>query len=422
MASLYRRGNSYSIAAQTRHGRKVVGVGNLPKRDVTMLRGVVEQLEQDARTSATPTPAVVEWLKQIDDRMYSAVERLGLVGPRVNGETITSAPLTVARLTREYISSRSDVSDRSRSNMEQAAASIVRFFGAGRVAGSITAGDAKDWQRRELERYSVATVSGFVKKVRQIFADAVDRRLLVDNPFKATKIGSFLNRDRIQFIDRATFARVMEAAPSIQWRAMLALARFGALRVPSELAALKWSAVDWSTERLHVWSPKTKTKRVIPLFPEIAVELRDLHESLDADAGDAVFPRVSRDANLRTHLIRILERATVKPWPRLWHNMRASRQTELTASFPAHVVCEWIGNSEAVAKKHYLSPTPDDFQRALKLVAPDVARNTIRVASSARTERAKNEKSGKKPDSDVKSIASTAGKIPPTGFEPVSRP
>src|SRR6185312_1959291 len=43
-----------------------------------------------------------------------------------------------------------------------------------------------------------------------------------------------------------------------------------------------------------------------------------------------------------------------------------SRQTELAAEYPIHVVCEWIGNSAAIASKHYLTVREDDFERAAK--------------------------------------------------------
>lgn len=38
-------------------------------------------------------------------------------------------------------------------------------------------------------------------------------------------------------------------------------------------------------------------------------------------------------------------------WRRPFHNLRASRETELANEFPLHVVCEWIGNSVEVARK-----------------------------------------------------------------------
>jgi hypothetical protein len=42
------------------------------------------------------------------------------------------------------------------------------------------------------------------------------------------------------------------------------------------------------------------------------------------------------------------------PWPELFHNFRASRQTELPQTYPIHVVCTWLGNAVAEAAGHYL--------------------------------------------------------------------
>ena len=52
------------------------------------------------------------------------------------------------------------------------------------------------------------------------------------------------------------------------------------------------------------------------------------------------------------------------PWPKLFQNLRSSRQTELTETWPAHVVCAWIGNSEVVARDHYLQITDEHFATA----------------------------------------------------------
>jgi hypothetical protein len=68
--------------------------------------------------------------------------------------------------------------------------------------------------------------------------------------------------------------------------------------------------------------------------------------------------------NLRTQFLRILAKAGIEPWPKLFQNLRSSRQTELTETWPAHVVCAWIGNSEVVARDHYLQITDGHFARA----------------------------------------------------------
>jgi hypothetical protein len=69
-------------------------------------------------------------------------------------------------------------------------------------------------------------------------------------------------------------------------------------------------------------------------------------------------------ANPRIEMTRLLRRAGVSGWPRLFHSMRASRQTELQREFPLHVVCSWLGNSPRIAQQSYLLVTEDDFAKA----------------------------------------------------------
>jgi hypothetical protein len=71
-----------------------------------------------------------------------------------------------------------------------------------------------------------------------------------------------------------------------------------------------------------------------------------------------------KNANLRSEMTRLLRRAGVSGWPRLFHSMRASRQTELQREFPIHVVCSWLGNSPRIAQQSYLLFTEDDFAKA----------------------------------------------------------
>jgi hypothetical protein len=72
------------------------------------------------------------------------------------------------------------------------------------------------------------------------------------------------------------------------------------------------------------------------------------------------------NTNLRTQLLRIIKRAGLKVWPKLFQNLRSTRQTELEELFPSHVVCAWIGNSEKVARKHYLQVTDEHFAKAVQ--------------------------------------------------------
>ncbi len=54
--------------------------------------------------------------------------------------------------------------------------------------------------------------------------------------------------------------------------------------------------------------------------------------------------------NLRTQMLKISKRAGLKPWPKLFQNLRSTRETELAEIFPLHVVCAWIGNTQESLK------------------------------------------------------------------------
>ena len=49
-----------------------------------------------------------------------------------------------------------------------------------------------------------------------------------------------------------------------------------------------------------------------------------------------------------------------------FHNLRATRRTELQGEFKTQFVNAWIGDGSAVAEKHYLHVTDDDFDIAAK--------------------------------------------------------
>lgn len=63
----------------------------------------------------------------------------------------------------------------------------------------------------------------------------------------------------------------------------------------------------------------------------------------------------------------------------MWHNLRASCQTELSARFPLHVVCTWLGNTTTVATLHYRSVREGDFEAA---IAPPALPSTARLQNA----------------------------------------
>jgi hypothetical protein len=122
---------------------------------------------------------------------------------------------------------------------------------------------------------------------------------------------------------------------------------------------------------MTVQSPKTEyhpggESQIIPLFPELRPHLEAAWEMAEPGTVHVITRYRDANANLRTQLLRIIRRAGLKPWPKLFANLRSTRETELAESFPIHVVCEWIGNSQAVAAKHYLQVTDEHFGKAVQ--------------------------------------------------------
>ena len=97
--------------------------------------------------------------------------------------------------------------------------------------------------------------------------------------------------------------------------------------------------------------------RVVPIFAEMRPYLEDVFDP----TADHVLPSLQREAversdwradNLGTRIQKIVKKAGLSLWPKLWHNLRAARQIELEDQFSSHVVCAWFGNSVKVAAKH----------------------------------------------------------------------
>jgi hypothetical protein len=78
-----------------------------------------------------------------------------------------------------------------------------------------------------------------------------------------------------------------------------------------------------------------------------------------------------RTCNLRTTFGKLVKRAGLEPWPRLFHNLRSSRETELLEEFPVHVVAMWMGHDAKVSLKHYAQTTDEHFERATRAAGSD---------------------------------------------------
>lgn len=353
--------------------RPIFYLGKVARRDAEMVRMHTDFLVNAVHLRQPIPRKTAEWLTEIDNDLHRKIAKAGLVKPRE--AKLASA---IGKYFDDYIARRTDVGATTINNFKQVKRYHVLHFGADRDIATITRGEMQDWHRFVKSKLSQPTVAMHVKKTRQVFADALDRRLIDENPVRGIKAGSMENRERFFYVTIDMAERVIEACPDAEWRLIFALSRYAGLRTPSEAAAMKWSDIHWSRGRMIVRSAKTakqgKASREVPIFPEILPRLREAYEQ--AVEGASYVIAKHRGENLRTMATKIVTRAGIDPWGKLFQNMRSSCETDLTAKFPLHVACAWVGNTESVARKHYLQVTDGHFADAIKESAAKSAADT----------------------------------------------
>ena len=205
-----------------------------------------------------------------------------------------------------------------------------------------------------------ATIRRTCGVARDVFSRAIESKVLTENPFSGLPVSIRDSPDRAHLVTAIEFAKLTAQCNDPELRAILALTRWGGIRIPSEALPLRWANVDWDRGQVTIHSPKMAShaghdQRVIPLFPELQAALKALHADEGDDPSDFILRRHrGPKVNLRTQLGCLAERAGPQLWPKPFVNLRATRDAELRRDYPAHIVRQWIGHSERIAQEHYL--------------------------------------------------------------------
>ncbi len=413
-----------SISTDSRGNRRVqfVAGGKRPairlgKSSLKVCREVKAKVEAilEARAARVPLDALVAaWLGDIDAELHAKFVAAALAEPRIGESGLALGPFLDG-----YIDRQATLKSNTVAHLKRARGNLVDFFGEARRLDTITAGDTDDFRQHLLKTLADNTVRRICGRAKQFFRYAVRKKHLAESPFGDMKGLAVLPvKEREVFVHAETAARVLDACPDVEWRLLFALARWGGLRCPSETLELKWGDVDWERSKICVRSPKTehhegKSFRWIPIFFELRPHLEAAYDAA-ADGAVYVITRYrDRNANLRTQLERIIRRAGLEPWQKPFQNLRSTRETELAERYPIHAVCAWIGNSEAVARKHYLQVTDVHFEKA--------AQNPAQQAS----EESGNEQKTKSKTPGISGVCNalptyTHVQAPPVGLEPTT--
>lgn len=371
MASLIRDNTgkrpSWRVQYVANKRRRSIRLGVMKEAQAQACHAHIEALigarEANDRLDAT----TARWLSGVSDAIHKRLAKCGLVEPRVQADALTLGDL----LTRfeETLSVKASTS----AAYKQATESLRRHIGESTALDAITPVVGDQWRKAlSDEGLALATISKRVRVARSVFARAVRWELVARNPLEHIKAGSQSNPDRSHYIPDAHMPAILDACSDDQWRGVIALVRYAGLRCPSEVSLLRWGDVNWERGRLAVRSPKTSgheghATRMVPIDPRLRPVLQRLFD--DAEPGtEWVIPRL-RDAsmNLRTTFHKVIKRAGYTPWPRAFHNLRASCECDWVERFPNHVVASWLGHSPTIAAKHYLTTRDAHFSMAAGL-------------------------------------------------------
>ena len=437
----------WRVFFRNKHGqRQTIRLGRINKRAADSIRVKVESLNVASIAGTDPDETTARWVASIGDDLRQKLINADLLAPEKPPEPQNVPVAALGDFLEQYIAKRNLTKDNTKRNYETTRRQLVDYFGEDRLISDITPGDADEWRQHLLANYSEATVSREVKRARQYFRAAVRKHLIQENPFTDLPSPQQINKSREYFIPQDDTALVIDACPDAQWRLIVALSRYGGLRCPSEHLALELQDIDWERDRMTVRSPKTEhhpdgATRLVPIFPELRPYLSEVWEQAEPGTRYVITRYRQKNANLRTQFERIIKRAGLKTWPKLFHNLRASRETELSEEFPLHVVCAWIGNSPDTARKHYLQVTEDHFRQAAEnkggvlqsqmgaTVGDTSGENGCNqwVTPMSANSRHEDKKSRKTQDSEgLRPVLATCGdswqteSVPPRGVEPLS--
>ncbi len=422
----------------TNGSRKALRLGKCSERAAEGVCRHLEELVSAKIRGLAISPATAAWLTEIGDTLHGRLVKVGLVEPRSKAPVVT-----LGQFTTDYLESRrADAKPRTIINLTYCRKELVGHFGEDRALRNITSADAIEFRAGMLTRgLAENTVRRHLGRSHQFFAAVIDKGLVEKNPFvhKQIKVAVRGNPDRRQFIPREVIERVLAVCEDdVQWQAIIALARYGGLRTPSETLALRWRDVDWENNLITIHCPKLErlerhATRVIPLFPELRpILLRAFEES--PTGNEYVIHKYRQGCeNWRTQFERLIRRCGQEPWGMLFQNLRSSREIELSETFPWFTVCTWIGHTREVAREHYMSVPAEHIARAIAGEgAPNSGEKTARpAAQSVHAEpcRTSQEPEGEQCETaffDQKQEGATlceSGKshpIPPRGVEPLS--
>lgn len=349
--------------------RPLIRLGKCTKNDAITARMHIENIVQCSKTGAALPLSTTEWIAGLPPALRNRLSKLGII------ESGNIKRWTVSDWVKDYIVRRSDVKEGTRRKWRDVEEKLNAFF-RDDFLDDITIHQAKNFRiyLKNTVKLAENTIRRHIGITRQFFNSAVEAELISKNPFRGQPVCIRANESRFYYVTAEIAEKVLTACPDVSWKLIFGLARYGGLRCPSEVLRLKWQDVDFERLQFKVHASKTEHHadggvRMVPMFPELRPLFQDAFDQAPEGAIYCLHQYKGQWSNLGVHMARIIQRAGLEPWPKIFQNLRSTRETELFRMTGGNVkaVCSWIGNTPAVAMQHYAQVTEADFHEAAKM-------------------------------------------------------
>ena len=374
MASIGKNGKGKRLWLRHVTPKKQIYLGKITARQEREILRIVEPLEEAAKLGIEATQTQLRAADDLNPKLREKLRNHGLLKG-------LNARLTIGEFGEWWIESRTDISAKRKQDYLKTIEMLKDHFGVDQVINDISVGQAKKYRDKLAENVAEATVAFRIKMIKCLFNNAVDYGYILANPFAKIKSGSQVN-DRFVYVPKETINAIIEDITCLQWKVIIVLWRYAGLRQQEPLL-LNWEDVDWANRKLTVHDSKRKRDRVIPLWAEVEKALSDLFAV--AEEGE---PRVitiyKYGQQVDTEWRRKIKRAGFDVWEKPCQNLRASCENDLDeAGLRNTAICEWMGHTKVVSRKHYMHITDTDFDKALAdKIVPQIDRQRTELSST----------------------------------------
>lgn len=342
--------------------RYSIRLGKVPKKMAEGVRLRVEFLVAHKITGQPLDEATHHWVTNLSDVLHQRLSKVGLVNVR----PIT----TLGDWIKTYIKSRkSELKPSSIESLEITAQKLKDYFGETTRLDQIEPEHASAFEvyLRDIG-LAEPTIRHHNGNVKTIFNAALKQKLITTSPF-AELSSTSLAGPPSHYVTPEDADLVLSACPTLEWQVLFGLARLAGLRTPSETHGLKWSMIDWQESKMTVPSVKTEhhpghAQRTTPITLKL-MKILVAHYHATTPKPDDPLVRIKPGRYMRTQMRKIIDKAGLEQWPKVFQALRQSCDIEWSMIYPEFAVDLWLGHSKRISRKHYKNIVPDQLHEQI---------------------------------------------------------